>query len=120
MAGKNDSVAQVAGLRYWGAGDARVVVEAWKESGQRLSEFARRHGIKARRLGGWAKRMESPGEGMAFHPVRVVEVAGGDGSKGEPIEIVMGGGRSVRVPPGFATTDLERVLSVLGAGPTCC
>jgi hypothetical protein len=123
MAGKSDGVARVAGLRYWGAADARVVVEAWRGSGERLSEFARRQGIKPRRLGQWARRLESPGEGMAFHPVRVVEAAGGDGRrgpKGEPIEIVMGDGRSVRVPPGFAAQDLERVLSVLGARPTCC
>lgn len=120
MAGRNDGVARVAGLRYWGAADARVVVEAWKDSEERLSEFARRHGIKARRLGQWVKRLESPGEGMAFHPVRVVQAPEGDAPRGEPIEIVMGDGRSVRVPPGFAAPDLERVLSVLGAGPTCC
>jgi hypothetical protein len=40
---------------------------------------------------------------------RVVERAA------EPIEILLGSGRSVRVPPRFATEDLERVLMVLRA-----
>jgi hypothetical protein len=37
MASKKNDVARAASLRYWQAEDARVVVEAWKESGERLT-----------------------------------------------------------------------------------
>lgn len=120
MAGRKNGVARVAKLRYWQAGDARVVVEAWKDSGEGLPAFARRHGIKPRRLGQWARRLETSGEEVAFHPVRVVQAPAEERPGPDPIEIVMRDGHSVRVPPGFAAADLERVLRVLGAGPTCC
>lgn len=121
MASKKRGMARVARLRYWQAEDARVAVEAWKESGEELKAFARRHGIKPRRLRQWAERLEASEEAMAFHPVRVVQAteAAGEGPGGEPIEIVLGEGCSVRVSPGFAVQDLERVLGVLGVGPGC-
>ena len=119
MAGRKKGVARVAKLRYWQAGDARVVVKAWKDSGEGLPAFARRHGIKPRRLGQWARRLESPDEGIAFHPVRVVQAPSEERRGPDPIEVVLGDGRSVRVPPGFAAQDLERVLGVLEARPAC-
>jgi len=119
MASKKKDVAQVASLRCWQAEDARVVVEAWKESGERLTAFARRYGIKPRRLSQWANRLEVPSEEIRFHPVRVVQAPSEELSQRNPIEIVLGEGYSVRVPPGFAAQDLERVLGVLGVGPVC-
>jgi hypothetical protein len=111
MASKKNGVARVASLRYWQVEDARVAVEAWKASGERLPAFAKRHGIKPRRLRQWATRLEAAEE-ITFHPVRVVE-SRWEKAQGNPIEIVMGEGRTVRVPPGFHIQDLERVLSVL-------
>jgi hypothetical protein len=112
MASKKNGVARVASLRYWQVEDARVAVEAWKASGERLPAFAKRHGIKPRRLRQWATRLEAAEE-ITFHPVRVVESRWEEKAQGNPIEIVMGEGRTVRVPPGFHIQDLERVLSVL-------
>jgi hypothetical protein len=120
MAGKQGAaVRRVAGLRYWRAAEARVVVEAWRHSGQTLSEFAGRYGIQARRLGRWAGQLEPEEEAVRFHPVRLVARQNGEGRSGEPIEIVLGDGRRVRVPRGFAAEDLERVLSVLARGAGC-
>jgi transposase-like protein len=73
MASKKKDVGSVASLRYWQAEDARAVVEAWKESGERLSAFARRHSIKPRSLSQWATRLEAASEAISFHPVQVVE-----------------------------------------------
>lgn len=113
MLEKDEAVVGVAAERYWSATEARVVVQAWRRSGERLSAFARRYGLKPWRVSRWAKRLEaSPVEDVPFHPVRVVE----DRDRrtgGEPIEIALDEGRSVRVPPGFAAEDLERVLRVL-------
>jgi transposase-like protein len=119
MASKNKDVGRVASLRYWQAEDARVVVEAWKESGEGLAAFARRHGIRPRRLRQWATRLEAASEALSFHPVQVVEAPSRERAQRDPIEIVLGEGYSVRVPPGFAAQDLERVLGVLGAAPGC-
>ena len=119
MASGRKDVARVASLRYWQVEDARVMVEAWKESGERLTAFARQHGLKPRRLREWARRLEASSEAITFHPVRVVETSSGERAERDPIEIVLGEGCSVRVPPGFAAPDLERVLGVLGVGPGC-
>jgi hypothetical protein len=129
MAGAKDTaVVRVAKLRYWRATDACVVVEAWRRSGDTVPEFARRYGIHPRRLGRWAGQLKAPpgpGESEAsvlFHPVRLVQQADGARDRrrdGEPIEIVLDEGCSVRVPPGFAVRDLERVLAVLAQGVRC-
>ena len=121
MASRKRGLGRVARLRYWQAEDARVVVEAWKESGEDLKAFAHRHGIKPRRLRQWAGRLEPGEETMAFHPVRVVQAteAAEERPGGEPIEIILGEGCRVRVAPGFAVQDLERVLGVLGVGSGC-
>jgi len=119
MASDQKGVAGVARLRYWQAEDARVVVEAWKESGEGLPAFAQRHGIRPQRLRQWATRLEPSGEAIAFHPVRVVQASSEERAQRDPIEIVLEGGRRVRVPPGFAAQDLEEVLRVLGTSPGC-
>lgn len=113
--GKERGVARAAALRYWRAAEARVVVDAWKRSGERVGAFAQRYGIKPRRLRRWAKRLDEAAEAVRFHPVRVVQrsevEAGGAGS----LEIVLGERLRVRVASGFASRDLERVLDVLEA-----
>jgi hypothetical protein len=53
---------------------------------------------------------------MRFHPVRVADHDRGGGST---IEIRLVGGPRVRVPPGFQTEDLRRVLAVLDPRPPC-
>lgn len=117
MAGeRNRAVERVAGLGYWRAADARVVVEAWRRSGEPVSEFAGRYGIHPGRLRRWAGQLEEP---VRFHPVRLVGREEHRRRSGEAIEVVLGDGCSVRVPPGFAAEDLERVLSVLARGPAC-
>ena len=109
------AVKRVAGLGYWSAADARVVVKAWRASGEGLRVFARCYGIHPRRVRRWARELEEHGEGY-----RLVQGAGADRSRDERrIEIELGGGPtsySVRVPPGFAAEDLARVLGVLAAG----
>ena len=111
--GKIEAVAQVAEQRYWRAAEARVVVEAWRASGEALGAFAARYGIHPRRVGRWAGQLgREDEEAVAFHPVRLVRAIPTAGP-GAPIEIVLGEGVRVRVPGGFAAEDLERVLGVL-------
>ena len=116
MARKDQAVVRVAGLRYWRSTEAAVAVEAWKRSGEGLRAFAERYGIHPRRLGRWSRELgEAAEEPVRFHRVRIVQTREvehpGDGS----LEIVLGEGWRVRVPPGFAAEDLDRVIEVLGA-----
>jgi hypothetical protein len=115
----DEDVARVAALRYWRAGDARVVIEAWRRSGESLRAFAERHGIHRRRLIRWAAQLERAVEPVAFHPVRLVEGSEEGCGGGAPLEIVFGEGVRVRVGPGFAARDLATVLAVLGVGVAC-
>ena len=107
------AVQQVAGRVYWREADARVVVDAWRESGEGLARFARHQGVDPRRLGRWVKRLgRAGGQSPQFHPVRLVENAPTIES-GAPIEVELATGQRVLVPHGFATEDLRRVLALL-------
>jgi hypothetical protein len=108
-------VARVAGLRYWRAADARVVIEAWRRSGEGVGAFARRHGLDGRRLSRWAKRLEEGSEPVRFHAVRVVHGSEVEARGAMSLEIVLGERLRVRVASGFVAEDLERVLEVLEA-----
>jgi hypothetical protein len=113
-------VAVVAGRPYWRAADARVVVEAWRRSGEPLSRFAKRHGVDLRRIARWASRLGGSGLGaVQFHPVRVTPEASQSWGSSSSIEIQLVGGRCVRVARGFAADDLRRVLAVLEEGARC-
>jgi hypothetical protein len=112
------NVRRVARRRYWRESDARVIVEAWRRSGEGLVQFARRYRVAPRRVERWAARLdEPPTNGMQFHPVRVVETE--PSVARTPIEIELRDGKCVRVHAGFATDDLRRVLAVLEHVPRC-
>jgi hypothetical protein len=115
-------VRQVAERPYWREAEARVLVEAWRGTGELLGRFARRHGVEPRRLARWVSRLErGADEGVRFHRVRLLEQQAepeGIGS-GAPIEIELAHGRRVCVPRGFEAEDLRRVLVVLGEVAAC-
>ena len=116
--GRKADVRLVAERRYWRKGEARVLVEAWRSSGETLSGFARRHGVEPGRLARLVSRLQGArGGSLRFHPVRLVESPPESG--GGAIEIQLAGGRRVRVPRGFETEDLRRVLAVLEEAKTC-
>ena len=114
---RTGSVAEVAVQRYWRETEARVMVEAWQNSGESLSGFARRHRVDPRRVARWAVRVDgSEPAPVRFHPVRLADH---DGEGGGAIEIHLVDGQRVRVPPGFQTEDLRRVLAVLDPRRPC-
>jgi transposase-like protein len=109
-----DGLGDAVRRRYWREADARAVVEAWRRSGESVASFARRHGLKRRRLSPWVSRVEARERAVRFHPVRLV--GGNAGVRHEAIEVVLVDGRRVRVPAGSAASDLKRVLAVLEGG----
>jgi hypothetical protein len=118
MARKAD-VRQVADLVYWREADARVLVDAWRNSGESLSGFAKRQGVERKRLARWVRRLEgAAGGSLHFHPVRLVGNLPETGG-GALIDIQLAGGQRIRVAHGFQAEDLRRVLSVLAEAARC-
>lgn len=110
-------VAEVVDLPYWREDQARVIVSAWRRDGGSLARFAERVGVDARRLGRWAARLKrTEARSLDFHPVRLTAAAE---PRSDGIEIDLGDGRRIRVPRGFETEDLRRVLALLGGDATC-
>ena len=114
-------VSRIARRQYWREADARAVVEAWRRSGKRLTEFARERGIQARRLRRWAARLEPTRQNgkVTFHPVRIIDASAGSAQRSDVLEVVLGGRRTVRVPYDFAPEHLRRVLQVLEEEASC-
>lgn len=115
------TVRQVARCRYWREADARVIVGAWRGSGESAAAFARRHDVDPQRLLRWAKDLEGPRDLVRFHPVKLVHRGASAVLSAAPptVEIVLVGGERVRVPPGVDPTELRRILDVV-AGATAC
>lgn len=117
--GRRAELRRVAEQKYWQEAQARILIEAWRSSGETLSAFAKRNGVAVRRLARWARRLREGRAGsLRFHPIRVVERLR-ERSDGAPIEIGLGGDRCVRVPRGFETEELRRVLAVLEEAGRC-
>ena len=116
MARETD-IAAVVGRRYWREAEARMVVEAWRASGESLAGFARRHGVGSQRIAWWARRIDggTPAP-VRFHPVRLANL---DGGSGAAIEIHLVGGHRVRVPPGSRLRICNGSWTVLDAGTPC-
>lgn len=118
---RGSDLQRVAGQGYWREAEARVVVGAWRRSGEPLSRFAGRCGVDARRIARWASRLgrsvAEPGARVRFHPVRLI----GDGSRpgAFTIEVELAHGPRVRLAPGFDQEDLRTVLVVLEATTAC-
>jgi hypothetical protein len=117
MMEKDAAVAEVAARRHWREDDARVLLDAWRRSGQTLTAFAQVYDVHPERLGRWHRLLRAERQrGVRFHPVRVRGVEGRSEAGGDRIELVVSSGRLIRVPHGFDAEDLRRVLAVAEAG----
>jgi len=112
--------------RFW-----RRTLRQWRRSRQTIRDFCAEHGLSEPSFYAWrriiaererqasvrearhqrreeAKLLEKP----VFVPLQVVPTAMG------PLEVVLGQGRIVRVPPGFDAATLRQLLAVLEE-PSC-
>ena len=113
--------------RFW-----RRMVRQWRRSGLTVRDFCDQHGLAEPSFYAWRRTMAErdlqagrrrcrDGNGRADHapaflPVRVVPAAAASPA---PLEVVLGQGRVVRVPPGFDAAALRQLLAVLEEGPSC-
>ena len=123
---QGNALAEAIGKPYWNEDDARIVVDAWAESGETLSSFARLHGFGRHKLDWWRKRLPAAVEASAapqarWLPVRVVAARGTETSAsaidGGAMEVVLAGDRCVRVWPGFDAVAVRRLVEALEVTP---
>ena len=88
-------------------------VRRWRQSGVSAVEFAAEHALSKATLYGWAQRYSgSPESGAAFTEVRLRHPRS---SEAGTMEIVLGGGRVVRVRGAVESRHLRQVLEALKA-----
>ncbi len=113
----------------WNEDAARELVGELQASGETVAEYARKRGLNAWVLYDWRRRLgmrEQPRLASsepathatalarsAFLPVRVSRRHVPVAPSSEPLEVVLGSGRVVRVPPSFDGAALRRLVSVL-------
>jgi hypothetical protein len=100
-------------------------VAAWRRSGQTSKEFADLAGVKASTLLWWSTKLRTErvvakavgrtrrpdGVLQSGEPLPIVELCGG--GIDDRFELELGGGRRLRIPPGFDAAALGRLLRVL-------
>lgn len=90
------------------------LVAAWRRGEGTQAQLAARAGMPTSTLAWWCQRIPAVTEGKSqFVPVEVRPEPRTTGA----FELVLGSGRVLRVPPGFAAGDLRTLLGVLEA--TC-
>ena len=104
-------------------------IAGWKSNGLSLRLYSEQHGLKTGTLGYWNSRLKagaagipgsSPGSGAGttFLAVQVADPAvAAPASQDERIELVLPGGRVVRLGRGFDAGTLDRLLDVLERRP---
>jgi hypothetical protein len=110
--------------RRWSEDEAHAVLEDIELSGESVSEYGRRRGLDPQRLYRWKRITTAPKPqpivalASEFLPVRVTpDVASVSSARPKPaFEVVLPGGRLVRVAEGFDATTLVRLLATLEDG----
>jgi hypothetical protein len=94
----------------------RQWIAAWQASGLSVRAFCARHRLAEPSFYAWRKKLtRRDAAAPAFVPVQVVpdEAAAGG------VTVVLAGGRTVRVSPGFDAATLRRVVAVLEGEEPC-
>lgn len=95
----------------------RQWLREWRSSGGSVREFCARRGLAEASFYGWRRELaKRDGARAAFVPVHVVAEAA---PPARVLEVVLSGGRTVRVSPGFDAATLRQVLAVLEERPPC-
>lgn len=112
--------------QYW-----RSQVRQWRKSGLAVRAFCEEQGLSEPNFYAWRRTLAQRDAAVQFVPVRVTREfssnvtadgtappsapAWGDGVAGV-IELVLSGGRRLRIAPGFDGPTLRRVLALLENG----
>jgi hypothetical protein len=90
----------------------------WQQSGLSVRAFCARHDLAQGSFYAWRRAIQQ--RDAAAGPFVAVQVVGDDEpAAGQPFEVVLPGGRALRVPPRFDRTALRQLLAVLEETPPC-
>ena len=93
-------------------------IHQWEQSGLSVRAFCARHALSPPSFYAWRRALQQrDAAAAAFVPVRVVRDEAS--APARHIEIVLAGGRRVRVPSGFEPATLRQLLAVLREEPSC-
>jgi transposase len=95
----------------------RRLIQLWKNSGLTVRAFCVRHHLTQPSFYAWRRELQQRDVVTTFVPVQVV--ADDQPAPSTPIEILLVGGRSVRITPGFDPATLRQLLVVLQEAPPC-
>jgi transposase len=96
----------------------RQWIQRWRASGLSVAAFCARHGLRQQSFYAWRRELQRrDAEQPVFVPVNVV--ADDEPARDAGVAIVLRGGRTVRVGPGFDPATLRHVLAVLEEGRPC-
>jgi transposase len=91
-------------------------ISQWRGSGLSVRAFCARHGLASASFYHWRRVLERrAADQPAFVPVQVV--ADAVPAPVSTLEVVLTGGRTVRVAPGFDAATLRQLLAVLEGRP---
>jgi transposase-like protein len=110
----SDVTAAVLGARRWTAAEAASVLAAASASGLSSRRFAIERGLDPQRLARWRRQLEGAAVGEATFVELVPAQAPAVRASG--FEVVLAGGRVVRVALGFDSDELRRLLAVVDDG----
>lgn len=92
-------------------------LQQWQNSGLSVRAFCQRYHLTVPSFYSWRRELHQRDAAAAFVAVRVVpdEPALSGGS----VEVLLAGGRRLRVLPGFDPATLRQLLAVLEEAPPC-
>lgn len=108
---KSNAPASYLQRRRWSVTDARAALDDLKASGLTTTEFARRHGLEVHRLYRWQRELDESFE-LATGPAgpALIEIRP---RQAEPVEIILGSGRILRVAETVDPAAVARLVDVL-------
>ena len=94
-------------------------IQQWQQRGRSVRTFCARHALSQPSFYAWRRALQQRDAAAAapFVPVRVVHDEAP--APARPLEIVLAGGRRVRVPSGCDPASLRQLLAVLREEPPC-
>jgi transposase len=93
----------------------RRLIQLWKNSGLSVRAFCARHHVTQPSFYAWRRELQQRDAATTFVQVQVV--TDDQPASATPIEILLAGGRSVRITPGFDPATLRQLLAVLQEVP---
>jgi transposase len=96
----------------------RHLIQQWQHSGLSVRTFCDRQHLSPPSFYAWRHRLQQRAAATAaLVPVRVV--ADEPAPPAGPLEVILAGGRRLRVTPGFDPATLRQLLAVLEEAPPC-